>query len=103
MPESVVTINRNTQLAPAPANWLPFVPVQTVTTERLSTQPSQLEARIPLTLSGRGLTLIRAAGSGNCCRIAASLPDAGAHGRLNSDPPTGIAAVPTPEESHGIE
>ncbi|MGA0583137.1 MAG: transposase [Castellaniella sp.] len=46
-----------TELAPAPANWLPFVPVRTVATERLSTQPSQPEARIPLTLSGRGLTL----------------------------------------------
>jgi len=44
-------------LAPAPANWLPFVPVQTVATERLSATPSQPEARIPLTLSGRGLTL----------------------------------------------
>ena len=43
--------------APAPANWLPFVPVQTVATERRSAQPSQLEARIPLTLSSRGLTL----------------------------------------------
>lgn len=46
-----------TELAPAPANWLPFVPVRTVATERLATQPSQPEARIPLTLSGRGLTL----------------------------------------------
>ena len=41
----------------APANWLPFVPVQTVTAERLPATPSQPEARIPLTLSGRGLTL----------------------------------------------
>ncbi|MER1940718.1 transposase [Castellaniella sp. FW104-16D08] len=44
-------------LAPAPANWLPFVPVQTVATERLSARPSQPEARIPLTLRGQGLTL----------------------------------------------
>ncbi|WP_323000204.1 transposase [Castellaniella sp.] len=43
--------------APAPANWLPFVPVQTVATERLPTGPLQPEGRIPLTLSGQGLTL----------------------------------------------
>ncbi len=41
----------------APANWLPFVPVQTVAAKRPSAVPSQPEARIPLTLSGRCLTL----------------------------------------------
>lgn len=46
-----------TVVAPTPANWLPFVPVQTVVTEQLSARPPQPEARIPLTLSGRGLTL----------------------------------------------
>lgn len=46
-----------TELAPAPANWLPFVPVQTVATEQRSARPSQPEARIALTLGGRGLTL----------------------------------------------
>ncbi len=44
-------------LTPAPANWLPFVPVQTVATKRPSARPSPPEARIPLILSGRGLTL----------------------------------------------
>lgn len=43
--------------APAPANWLPFVPVQTVATERRLASPSQPAARIALTLSGPGLTL----------------------------------------------
>ena len=41
----------------APANWLPFVPVQTVATEQQAVTSSQPEARIPLTLSGRGLPL----------------------------------------------
>ena len=43
--------------APEPANWLPFVPVQTVATERRLASPSQPAARIALTLSGRSLTL----------------------------------------------
>ncbi|WP_368649051.1 transposase [Castellaniella ginsengisoli] len=44
-------------VAPTPANWLPFVPVQTASTEQRSARPSQPEGRIPLTLNGRGLTL----------------------------------------------
>jgi transposase-like protein len=44
-------------VASTPMNWLPFVPVQTVATERPPARPLQPEARIPLTLSGQGLTL----------------------------------------------